>query len=333
MEPERERRAVESKAVSNTRRDLVIGYAAAAVLLLSGGFWVLRNWDQVHGSLSFEPIYLAVLAPLVFVSIVLIGLMNQLICSELGAPLRFREWVALAFASTLANYTLPMRAGAAIRAAYYKKTRDLSLASFSVGMGAAYLVTLMVNALIGAAMLVRLGPFHGGSRTVLFVLFVVALSVCLMVLVLPVPKVPAGDRLGIGATVRMARRSWEKLRGGHRLYLRLLLVSAGSTLLFALRIKVAFIALGQSVSIVGCLLIGALVALSMFVTVTPAALGVREAAVAVSSTALGLSPEWGLIAGAADRAAAILVVVAVGIPATAFLSVDVGRCRAVKSGW
>jgi uncharacterized protein (TIRG00374 family) len=81
---------------------------------------------------------------------------------------------------------------------------------------------------------------------------------------------------------------------------------------YALRLSLAFLALGTVVDPVSCLFIGAMVSVSSVISLTPASLGVREATILLGGAVLGVDPALALAAGLVDRLAAMLVVAVVG---------------------
>jgi uncharacterized membrane protein YbhN (UPF0104 family) len=298
----------------------ILAYVLAVGLIAYACVWTAQNWEKVSKALELSPGYLAALAPLAMISILLIGLMNQLLASHLGAPLPALEWMSLGFASTLANYVLPLRAGMALRAGYYKRRMNLPLANFASAMAVSYVMTALANALIVLGVLAWFsrtgGPFSapllwGAAGVSLLCVLVLGLS-------LKTPESRAGS--GIVAFLVRVHAGWNLLRQSPWLLAKTFGLSAAGTALCAAELWIAFAAIGHSISPAGCLLIGALAALSMFISLTPASLGIREAAIVFSGLAIGVPPEVTLFAGALDRAVSIFVVVGIGTPAALHLS-------------
>jgi len=298
----------------------ILSYALAAVLIAYAAVWAARHWDRISAAFSLSPGCLVLLLPTVVVSVLTAGLMTQLMARHLGAPLRFVQWASLAFATMFANYVLPMRAGLAVRAAYYKRQAGLSIARFTSFTAASYLITILVNSLIVLAALLWIGLGRGVTSWPLLWGALVVVVLCGSVLAFS-PK-PSEERPASGVRGALVRvhTGWEMLRSRPALLWTVGALSFVATLLYTLRLYVAFAAIGYSVDAAGCVLIGALVALSMFISITPAALGIREAAVVFSSLAVGVSPEISLVAATMDRAVTMLVVFVIGPFATVYIS-------------
>jgi uncharacterized membrane protein YbhN (UPF0104 family) len=297
-----------------------LSYLLTAVLIAWGAVWAVRHSDRIAEAFRLSPMFLALLAPLVVVSVMLIGLMNQLVASGVGAGLRPRQWISLAFVSTLANYVLPLRAGAAMRAAYYKRAAGLSFARFTSCMAVAYVMTLLVNGVVCAGALAWYGAAEGRTSWPLFWVAVALAVGCVAALVFSPASSAKEQGTGVWNFLGRVHRGWDVLRGRPRLLIQAGGLSLATTVLYAVRLWVAFAATGNPLGVAGCLLIGAAVGLSMFFSVTPASLGIRELVIVLVSAVAGIPPEVSLMAGAVDRAVAVLVVMGLGSVATLYLA-------------
>jgi len=113
-----------------------------------------------------------------------------------------------------------------------------------------------------------------------------------------------------GAKLEFRRDALEEVAG----------LALGITALHIVRLYLAFAAIGNPVSLAGCVLVAAVAAIAVFISVTPAGLGVREAAILVAAMVMGVTPEVSLLAAAAHRAVGMLVVLSIGPVATLILS-------------
>jgi uncharacterized membrane protein YbhN (UPF0104 family) len=290
----------------------VFSYIATSAFIAFAAYWAWCNWDKIEQAFSLNVEFLSFLIPLIIISVLLIGLQNQVVVSHLGFPLRFLQWAGLAFTSTLANYILPMRAGAVMRAEYYKQRCGLALTSFGSSMALVYVTTLLANSIIGLCVMLFLKLKTGILSIPLFWGFLAVVFICLIALVLsPRPSEKQQSSRIIGALVRI-HSGWDQLRRSPLLLLETIVISLALTVIYAIRLSIAFAATGHIVSAPGCLLAAALVSVSMFIGLTPASLGIREAAIVFASMAVGVTPEISLVAGAIDRAVAMLVVFILG---------------------
>ena len=287
--------------------------------------WVVRHWDRVRAAFSLSPGYLAILLPLTVLSFLTGGLLNQVVAGHLGARLRFWQWAPLAFAALLANYVLPARAGLAVRAAYYKRLKDFPIAGFVSAMAVVYVMTLLVACLICTGALTWLWFVKGLVCWPLFLGAVVAAALCVAVLVLSGRVWKKPPRTGIWEPFVRVRAGWDMLVRSPGLMACVAGLCIAIAGMGALRLGIAFATTGHRVSVAGCLLLGSLVALSTFISITPAGLGIREAVLVFSSMAVGVPPEHSLLAGATLRAVNILIVFTLGPVSAARISHEVAR--------
>jgi len=295
------------------------------MLVSSAVMWLVRNSEQVVRIFSFSPLCFLSLIPMVVLSQLVIGLMNQLLATHLGAPLRFRQWVSLAFASTLANYILPMRAGAALRAGYLKHQCNLPFTRFASAMAAVYIITLLSNAGVGIAVMLWFYARKSVFSPMLFGVFLGLAFVCAALLFFPKKACKIRSERRIWTIVEKIYVGWDMLRACPGLLLRIAGLALILTGLFVLRLHVAFAAVGNPANMAGCLLIATLTAVSMFISITPASLGTREAAILFSGMAAGISPEACLLAGGVDRIVAILVAFVLGTFGSIGLARETGK--------
>lgn len=303
----------------------VLAYAIALALIAGAGVWAARNWDKVEAACSLSPAHLSGLIPLTILTVLLGGLQNRVMAEPLGAVLRLREWAPLGFASGLADYVLPMRAGIAVRAAYLKKRHGLSLTRYASAMTVVYVMTILANCLIGATAVGWIALSRGVvSWPLLSAQLAVAAGCAAALAFSPRAAARHADARFWGVLVRF-HVGWDMLRRRPGLLAKAGAIAVGSMVAYSFRLHIAFAAVGRSVGLVECLLIGSLVAISTLVSITPAGLGIREAVVLFTSLALGVTPEVSLLAGAADRAVSIVVIALLGPPATLLLSREAAR--------
>jgi uncharacterized membrane protein YbhN (UPF0104 family) len=134
------------------------------------------------------------------------------------------------------------------------------------------------------------------------------------------PSVPArwsgrfANRLRHGAAV------WNLLGTHPALGATVCLVSVGVVALQALKLYVAFCAVNADVAFAGVLMATILSELALLISITPGAIGFREAAVAASAAWLGCSPETALAAAVLDRLVMTAAIVLLAQAGTWWLS-------------
>ena len=282
------------------------------ILLIIAGRWIIDNWQQIVSVWHINPKYIVALVPLIVITLLLIGLINQIVSLNLDASLNFSQWSKLAFASTLANYIFPLRAGMALRAYYYNKKCKLSVAYFTSIMTIIHVITLLANSILGLGVLIFLWATIGNSKLIILAAFLLLTCFCIACLKYSPKNIPSFKFEKLSSFLKRMHEGWAQLHNNNQLMYTTLVLSLTITLIYSVRLLISFHALGYSVEILGCIFIGSLVAISTFVSITPAALGIREGAIMAGGLALGVDLEVSLLAGAIDRAVSILVVLILG---------------------
>lgn len=272
---------------------VICGLAAWGVWYLSG------HIDEFRRTLSWSPGTLAALSLLVLVHYALLGLFNQIILQTFGLNLVFREWYGLGIVTTLGNYLIPPRGGAAIRAGYLKKRHDFPLTHFMSTFVAFYVFNLIPAGLAGLAALVFIPDVSAEAGYTLFFFFLAVTVGSLTIAVAPVRSVWF-DRSWFRPVAEMVE-GWQAIKSEKRLAGRLLIVVLANGLVQGLMIYICFQGLGLNLGAAGAVLVTALLSLSSLISITPGSLGIQEAVLVFSTQALGLQPAHSLAAAVTIR--------------------------------
>jgi len=241
-----------------------------------------------------------------------IGLPNQIMVAYLGAPLRFGQWASLAFASTLANYIFPLRAGAALRAGYLKRVCRFPFIKFASSMAVLYILAILVNSMLGLSAMAWIYMKKGEVSWPLVSLLAATVFICIGLILLT--PMAGKERAGTGFQRHLSsfRAGWDLLRKNPSLLIQAALLSLVLTSLSAVALYVSFTAIGSPIDASSSLLLASLGALSLFISVTPAGIGIREAVILFTGMAVGVSPEASLLAGTLERTVGIVVALVLG---------------------
>lgn len=292
---------------------IMLRYLILIVIVSACCYWAYENWDKIHSFIDIKPWYILIMVPLVVISLAIVGYINQVILLCLGLNLSVVQWMSLACASTLANYIFPMRAGMALRAAYLKKTHQLSLQKFAASMAFAYVLTFLVNASIGLISIVQIGVEINQEIMAIIAVFVLTIIGSISVLSLRFQSARL-TKSKIFSKLTTIQDGWNILRQSQNLILVCSVLIVLNTLIFAFRIYVSVyaVSMGETVSYMACLFAGCLAALSLFVSITPASLGISELAIVLGLSVIGVPPEVGLLASVFDRVVSFIVVAFAG---------------------
>jgi len=281
-----------------------------AIAILAFLLWYLaERWEQLKVLLKFRPSQLLLLWALCFFQTCCsAGLVRSLLIA-LGIKTRLWDMILLQNASVLLNY-IPMKFGTLFRANYLKRRYGFSYARFTTFF--LYLTFLMtaIASIVAIVALLTVYGFANYEIRMLAVVFLCALTFSIVLLFVPLPTLT-----GAG-TIKVALRNFLAGRKQVAQNTRALLISTALlTIIFllnALRIGIIYHSIGQDVNPAGILILGALGFVSMFVAITPGALGIRELVLGSSAVVFAIPLEVGLLAAIIDRAVMLSFLFVVG---------------------
>lgn len=290
----------------------IFPYLLTAIILIIAFFWFKNNWSDINSNITFQKKYFLLSIPVCILSILNIGYIYQVIVKYLNLKLKFLQWASLTFAGMFANYVLPMRAGIAIRAAYFKKCHNFPVSKFASLMAFLYLITLFTNACAGILVLLLLGTINTFAEWAILTAFLIIAIACIWVILFwPAGKV-VSDAGRVKNIIENIHSGFDILRNSKSLFFKSTLLSILNILLYSLRLYISFRAVGYEIEYSKCVLAGSFAAVAMFISITPASLGIREIAIWLACSVTGIAPEISIVAGSVDRMVSLLVVSVLG---------------------
>lgn len=289
--------------------------SAAAVLVFATYLW--RNIDRYRELFDFTFVTVASLAGLALCFSVLNGSTNYVFYRALGVFLGFNESVGLAAVNTLANQ-LPFSAGLVTKGVYLKRRHQLAYTEFFSSTMALYVCFVGVNGAIGLAIVMAGALSVGVDIPPPLALGFFAMAASVVILWVPIDAISLPG--AVGRRLTQLAEGWSVLSQNASLVGVMAGLQLMGTLLFALRLWIAFHALSQDVSYTQCLLFSSATVLTRLVSIMPGGLGVREGIVAGVAALLGFDPGISAIAVGLDRLVATSVIVVMGTVYTYVLS-------------
>ena len=289
--------------------------AVMVALFALAGVYIAGRRDDLDVIRNVSVGYAAVLTLLGGVALVWNGLFLRHMMRVFDIRLSILESTAITVISTIFNYLLPVVGGAGARGLYLKRRHDLPYAFYLSSFGATFVLGVGLAAMVGllAASLLYLrddlfSPVLVGT---LAGIFAVTLVLGLTDVKIPRSRWKPMDYLGD------ILQGWRQVRSNLRVIATLvaivflLLATTWAALL------TAFLAVDVEVGVFSALMLAALAELTILISVTPGALGVREAVVVFSATALGVDTFAAVIAAVLLRltslVANLLLALGVGI--------------------
>jgi uncharacterized membrane protein YbhN (UPF0104 family) len=201
-----------------------------------------------------------------------------------------------------------MRGGAGIKAVYLKKRHGFNYSYFMSGLGANYLVAFNLSSLTALGCL---GLLYAGTGAFSFPVTLAFLVIAAMTLWAIFVNPPQFRRIPIASVRDRLERvmsGWRIMRKNRKTVPRLYGLSALNLIVMFVITWLEFGAFhikdanGNGIGLLQAAIFSSIAGLSLFISITPASLGIRETLLMFCSHFLGISPAQALMVALLDRA-------------------------------
>ncbi|HEX5797332.1 MAG TPA: lysylphosphatidylglycerol synthase transmembrane domain-containing protein [Candidatus Saccharimonadales bacterium] len=268
--------------------------------LVTFGFLALFVWYAVANRDSFEALKNVSLAGLVLVAAAKLlvffsnGLFTKWSAEAFTKRLSLGDGIYVGILSAIGNFFGPLLGGTSIRAVYLKKYHNLSYSKFTSTLMWYYLILFIFVSLVAIVSLLLLDETNQTGALLTF------FTAWLVVLVgLTFVRLPSDKKLELFEKNKAGRfvvkvlkeieDGWNIILQDKRLLLKLLFVSVLSFAGSFLAAYVEFSILNIETSLPALGLYTTLVTASLLLSLTPGAIGIREAMLLIVSTTIGIS--------------------------------------------
>lgn len=299
-----------------------------------GGFLVWVVWYVSRNAELFRPLTQISIPNLValflaFLAIMVCnGIFIAIVTRAFQIRLRIQEWLSLSFASSFANFFLPLRGGAGIRAVYMYQLYRFPISDFVSTLSIMYLMHTVVNALLALAGMLLIATKDGPANIALLALFG-TLALAGGLAMLTDIDLKAGHRGFPLAQLSRLFDAWRKVRQNGALVIRLWLLMFALTAASVWQCLAAFRAAGIDLAAEGILVYAACKNLGSLIGLTPGSLGIVELISIYLGKVLGYGTADALLVQGLIRAVSIVVLLLAAPVALLYLR---HRLRIVNPG-
>lgn len=288
--------------------------AAVSLLLLLLFAWLARKYAGSLPELLAVPPYYLLASGLVFlVTKYYNGEVFRVALGALDCRVSRRESFCLVMVMGYTNLFVP-HAGIGTPAVYLKARHGLQFSRFSSLLLPATVMQFIVAGLVGLIALFLLPITVGAPLSVPLVgLFALVAAANTVLLVMPIPSPPSSLQGRWGQAWHRLREGCDKMRSDRGLMFRVFWLQTVILFLRTVRMWISFRALGVDAGLLESLVLGTLAQFAMLVSITPGALGFREAAILYGHHLVQTSPDRALAVAVLDRAAMMAVNLVVGM--------------------
>jgi uncharacterized protein (TIRG00374 family) len=288
----------------------ILSFIILSIILIFSIIFIRNNINEFSKIPTISFVYIVPLIILTISTLFINGLRIKLFGDYYGINLSINEWFGLSSITTMGNHMTPFRGGAAARAFYMKKIHNFSYTSFLTTIAASYVLRFFIYGLLGVILSLIIYQFYNFFNNILFLsLVLLTFSSLLTIIIFPIFRQTRNKFLN---RIIKILEEWNVMRKNYDFLFKILLLDLGLWLIRSLKLFFVFKAFSFDIPFVFILLISVLSIISVFLSLTPAGLGVVEAVVAFSAEVVGVGFVGGLYASILDRIITVIVIFIIG---------------------
>jgi len=291
-------------------------------LLVAFIYYVYVNIDEYMKLLKISPLSILLLLTLPLAFPVINGIINTILFQRLGTKISYKNGVLLAAATSLANQ-LPIPGGILSKGFYLKRLYNLSYTKFISATLALFFCFVAVNGIIGISIMLYWKIFNNLTIFPALLIGFLVMATFLLVFWFPLGRIRLPAKILWWFT--QAIDGWVLIRKAPILLLKLIGLQTSLMLLLAFRYWIAFHMLSQDVSVGEAILFSSASVLTQLVSFAPGGVGVTEAIVGATASALGFDFSVSIVAVGLDRLLSTSVILLVGGISAVILSSQISK--------
>ena len=274
---------------------IIVAVAATVAFAYVGRHWL----SEIHLiTLQARPMYVLAVAGLHLATLWLTGLTLQIGLNAFQQPIGHREGFALSILGSYSNLLLP-RAGMGVIGVYLKRFRQVTLTDFGCVVIFNTAIFICVCSWMGSPLAWTNADHMPLGGKILASCLAVLAGVCLLTLMIPW-KLNLRHHNWLFDRLKHLQIASSRL-GKWRIVGPLLVIHTVMMLLRTCRLQVAFWSVGVYPSFEWVLIASLLSDLAFLISITPTALGFREAAILSVATHMGISASTAISVAILDR--------------------------------
>lgn len=238
------------------------------------------------------------------------GLVLKYLLEPFQIKLKFKEWFGLSVVTTMGNFLTPFRGGAGARAIYLKTKHGFPYSYFLSTLLGIYIIVFLVNSLVGLLTMILLYFFYGIFNIIIFIIFL-CLFLFLLGIVIFSPKIKETKYPFINKFINVIN-GWHLIKSNKKIIVVTGLISLVNVVIMVLVMFLEFRVFGINISLLDALFLSIVSALSLFISITPGALGIREVVIAFTATVINIPISQALAVSILDRAIGLAFIFILG---------------------
>ena len=283
------------------------------VLIILIVWFAVYFYQNIEEFRHLKIVNIAYLIPLCLLSILFLitnGLVLKYFLEPFKVKLKFKEWFGLSVINTMGNYLTPFRGGAVAKAVYLKRVHQFSYSYFLSTLAGVYIIVFLVNSFVGLLTAILLYYVYG-----VFNVFIFAIFLCIFLFLLGIvffsPRIKETKHSFVNKFINIIN-GWHLIKNNKKVITVIGLISLANVAIMVLMMFLEFRVFGLEISLLSVLFLSIVSTLGLFISITPGALGIKEAIVAFTATVINIPISQALTVSILDRVVGLGIIFILG---------------------
>ena len=252
----------------------------SAMFVIFFTYYLINNPEvfDVFSKIKLESIFILLFVK--FITLYLNGLFNKKLILIYEIKLKQFEALYVASITYLGNLYFPVRVGAGLRLAYFKKFYKLNNSYLLIIFGYFFIVSLFINSIFGLFSIIFIENRQGSIGIFWIVIFILSVASTTYLLIkkfnLKIVNPKNKVQKSILDFTNTAREGWNKITSLRGTNLYLISIYVVNYFLFFLEILLIFLFLEELLNIPSLVFYNSISVFSSLLGLTPAAIGIKE---------------------------------------------------------
>ena len=296
----------------------IVSVTIVAGFLGWAGWYVYSNAESFSQLAEVSWMDGAILISAFLTIMVCNGIFISIVTEAFKIRLHSQEWLSLSFASSFANYFLPFKGGAGMRALYMNRLHGFPITEFVSTLSIMYLMHIVVNGVLALIGMMLIVANEGPANISLLIFFAVISLFGILVMAIDIKIGTDYQKFPMAQFSRLLA-AWRKVRQNRLLVFKLWVLMLALSLATVWQCHAAFNAASVSLSWEGVIVYAASKNLAGLVGLTPGSLGIVELMSIYLGSVLGYGTADALVVQGLIRAVAVVVLLLAGPVALIYL--------------
>jgi len=240
-----------------------------------------------------------------------LSIINHMIIRKIRKNVPFVDNITLQFANQLLNKIIP-KGGAAFRGVYLKERYNFPYSKFISTISGIYIISFLSYSIV--AFFVFITIFQATGKYNIFYILAFSCVFFLTTFLTLLPRNFFDNSKGrVCSILKSILEGWFYIKKDSFLIIIIIVITIFNLTINSIIIEIIYQSMGLNTSYMSYLFLSVISSLTIFVNLTPDAIGIKEGLYAFSTDIVGIAPEYLILGSLIDRAIDIFVSLSFGL--------------------